>query len=208
MMGGMGLRHTHGIAEAKRVFGKVRLAAVCDQHIEAADHVASEAERLMGYRPSTYTDFTRMLNTEKNLDLIDIVTDTRMHHVFAIEALSAGVNVITEKPLGITFAEGRKLLDAANAAGLRIGSAPDTFNLISLPRASISSSVPGKRFRRSRIALGITMRPARSMVIVMGKWYFKWQKTSTLTRDTRKKPCFPRGDQSLGALPHQSLFGL
>lgn len=115
--GGMGLRHTHGIAEAKRVFGKVRLAAVCDQHIEAADHVASEAERLMGYRPSTYTDFTRMLNTEKNLDLIDVVTDTRMHHVFAIEALSAGVNVITEKPLGITVEACRQTINAARQSG-------------------------------------------------------------------------------------------
>ena len=39
------------------------------------------------------------------------------------------------------------------------------------PRSSISSSAPGNKFRRSRISLGIKTLPARSMVIVMGKWY-------------------------------------
>ena len=115
--GGMGLRHTHGIAEAKRAFGSLRLAAVCDQHEEAAAHIASEAERLMGHRPAVYTDLSEMLDRERNLDALDIVTDTRMHHAFAVEALEAGVNVITEKPLGITLNACWKALDAAEKSG-------------------------------------------------------------------------------------------
>jgi predicted dehydrogenase len=41
--------------------------------------------------------------------------------------VAAGKHVHSEKPLGITVAESRKLVDAARAKGVRIGSAPDTF---------------------------------------------------------------------------------
>ena len=44
-----------------------------------------------------------------------------------LRALAAGKHVYGEKPLGIAFAEGKKLIEAAKAKGLRIGSAPDTF---------------------------------------------------------------------------------
>ncbi len=41
--------------------------------------------------------------------------------------VEAGKHVHSEKPFGITVAEARKLVDAAKAKGVRIGSAPDTF---------------------------------------------------------------------------------
>jgi predicted dehydrogenase len=44
-----------------------------------------------------------------------------------MRALSAGKHVFTEKPLGVTAAEGRRLVDAAAGQGLMLGSAPDTF---------------------------------------------------------------------------------
>ena len=45
----------------------------------------------------------------------------------ALRALKAGKHVYSEKPLGISLAEARALVDAAKAAGKRVGSAPDTF---------------------------------------------------------------------------------
>lgn len=115
--GGMGLRHTHGIAEQRAKFGGFDFVAVCDRHIEAARHVAGEAESLMGRRPAVYTDFREMVDREKGLDAVDIVTDTRMHHVFAIAALEAGLNVITEKPMGITLRACRRMAEAAAKSG-------------------------------------------------------------------------------------------
>jgi predicted dehydrogenase len=62
-----------------------------------------------------------------DIQLIVNLTIPRAHVDVGLRALAAGKHVYSEKPLGITYAEGRKLLDAANKAGLRIGSAPDTF---------------------------------------------------------------------------------
>jgi predicted dehydrogenase len=39
----------------------------------------------------------------------------------------AGKHVYGEKPLGVSTAEARRLIEAAEAAGLRVGAAPDTF---------------------------------------------------------------------------------
>ena len=61
---------------------------------------------------------------------IDIVLNltTPAHHVaVGLQALAAGKHVYSEKPLGISLVEARKLVVAANTAGKRVGSAPDTF---------------------------------------------------------------------------------
>ena len=62
-----------------------------------------------------------------DIQLVVNLTIPRAHVEVGLRAIAAGKHVYSEKPLGITYAEGRKLLDAANKAGLRIGSAPDTF---------------------------------------------------------------------------------
>src|SRR5215217_4198254 len=62
-----------------------------------------------------------------DIQLVVNLTIPRAHVDVGLRALAAGKHVYSEKPLGITYAEGRRLLDAANKAGLRIGSAPDTF---------------------------------------------------------------------------------
>ncbi|MEO5808018.1 Gfo/Idh/MocA family oxidoreductase [Devosia sp.] len=64
---------------------------------------------------------------DPEIDLVINLTIPRAHVEVGLKALAAGKHVYSEKPLGITFAEGKTLLDAANKAGLRIGSAPDTF---------------------------------------------------------------------------------
>ncbi|MGV8831465.1 MAG: Gfo/Idh/MocA family protein [Devosia sp.] len=64
---------------------------------------------------------------DPEIGLIVNLTIPRAHVEVGLKCLAAGKHVYSEKPLGITYAEGRTLLDAANKAGLRIGSAPDTF---------------------------------------------------------------------------------
>jgi predicted dehydrogenase len=64
---------------------------------------------------------------DPSIALIVNLTIPRAHVEVGLRVLAAGKHVYSEKPLGISFAEGKTLLDAANKAGLRIGSAPDTF---------------------------------------------------------------------------------
>ena len=115
--GGMGLRHAHGYLELRKHSDEVKMVAVCDLYESSANHVASAVEEATGDRPNVYTDFDRMLAEQKPLDAIDIVTDTRMHHVFAVKALDAGVNVMTEKPMGITIRACQIMRAAAERSG-------------------------------------------------------------------------------------------
>lgn len=61
------------------------------------------------------------------IEIVVNLTIPRVHVEVGLQILGAGKHVYGEKPLGITFAEGKQLVDAAKAAGLRVGSAPDTF---------------------------------------------------------------------------------
>ena len=116
--GGMGLRHVYGLAELRRCgFDTFALAALCDRHGSSAEHVAGVAEAELGLRPRVYTDFRAMLETERGLDAVNVVTDTRMHHVFALDAFAAGLHVAVEKPMGVTVRACRVMIEAASAAG-------------------------------------------------------------------------------------------
>ncbi len=55
------------------------------------------------------------------------LTIPKAHYSVAMAALRAGKSVHNEKPLAITRAEGREMLDLARKKNLRVGCAPDTF---------------------------------------------------------------------------------
>ena len=115
--GGMGLRHTYGLIELKaRGFDTFDLIALCDLQSSAADRVATVAEEGLGKRPKIYTNFDQMLDEERRLDAINIVTDTRSHHVFATKALEADKHVAVEKPMGLTVRACRAMIEAASDA--------------------------------------------------------------------------------------------
>jgi len=61
---------------------------------------------------------------------VDIVLDLAVpaaHAELNLAALRAGKHVYSEKPLAATFAESRAVMALAEASGLRVGCAPDTF---------------------------------------------------------------------------------
>ena len=100
-------------------FGVLEVKGLADMRPDAASARAAE----FGLKSMTVDE----LLADPAIDLVVNLTIPRAHVDVGLKCLAAGKHVYSEKPLGITFAEGRKLLDAANAAGLRIGSAPDTF---------------------------------------------------------------------------------
>lgn len=153
--GGMGLRHLHGFIEHSKKFDTLNLVAVCDVNDQAARHVADVAEEHLGKRPAIHTDFDAMLASE-SLDAIDIVTDTRMHHVFGEAAFAAGVHVMTEKPIAITMKAARRMRDAATASGMTLSVAENYRRdpLCRLAKALLDEGVIGVPRMVMEVSLG------------------------------------------------------
>jgi len=153
--GGMGMRHANGLIELAQHFNSFRVAALCDRHEPAAAQVAATIEGALGYRPRFHSDFDRMLSSEK-LDAVAIVTDTRMHHAFAIRALGAGLHVITEKPMGLTMRACRLMAAASEKAGRKLAVAEnyrrDPMNRLS--KALLEAGAIGTPYFTIRIVAG------------------------------------------------------
>jgi predicted dehydrogenase len=67
------------------------------------------------------------LVADPDIDVVVNLTIPQAHVAVSRAAIDAGKSVFSEKPLALTVAEGRALVAAARAAGVRIGCAPDTF---------------------------------------------------------------------------------
>lgn len=64
---------------------------------------------------------------DPTIEIIVNLTIPAAHVEVGLQALHAGKHVHSEKPLGLTTAHARTLLDTAAKGGLRVGCAPDTF---------------------------------------------------------------------------------
>ncbi|CAN5803443.1 Gfo/Idh/MocA family oxidoreductase [soil metagenome] len=89
----------------------VEVVAVCDPDAARADEVAAAfgIDRV-------YSDYRRALDAH-DLDLVTVCTMPVLHRQVTVDALDAGAHVLCEKPLAMNAAEGREMLDAAQAAG-------------------------------------------------------------------------------------------
>ena len=64
---------------------------------------------------------------DPDIEIVLNLTVPLAHAKVGLAAIAAGKHVYSEKPLAATYAEARQLADAADAAGVRLGCAPDTF---------------------------------------------------------------------------------
>lgn len=103
-----------------RRLGDVRLVAVADLDAARAAQVAAEYGE--GVRA---VDVGELLAAE-DVDLVLNLTIPAAHAEVALAALAAGKHVYGEKPLAATTREAQTVLDAARAAGVVVGCAPDT----------------------------------------------------------------------------------
>lgn len=106
------------IRNARR-FPGIGVVACASRHMESARAKAA----LYGLRAVDTADLIR----SDDIDVVLNLTIPEAHHDISLAAIAAGKHVYSEKPLGITVAEGAAILAAAGAAGVRVGCAPDTF---------------------------------------------------------------------------------
>jgi predicted dehydrogenase len=104
---------------AAKKFEILNIVALADARIEAAEARATE----FGLKSAT----VEALLADPQVEIVLNLTVPLAHVEVGLQALAAGKHVYSEKPLGVNVAEARKLVAAAEAAGLRLGSAPDTF---------------------------------------------------------------------------------
>ena len=76
-----------------------------------------QAARLYGWEEAS-TDWKAVMR-RKDIDLVDISTSGDQHCPMAMEAAKANKHIISEKPLGNTLREVKRMAAAANKAGVR-----------------------------------------------------------------------------------------
>jgi predicted dehydrogenase len=105
--GGAGTEH----ARAYQALGpRVELVGVADLVPERAERLA----QAVGTRP--YARLTELLERERP-DVVSVCTAEYQHTEPTLEALARGCHVLCEKPLAATVADGRRMVEAARAAG-------------------------------------------------------------------------------------------
>jgi predicted dehydrogenase len=95
--------------------------------VACADLIRERAEAAAKEHSIPKVCSTDELLADPDVQIVLNLTIPNAHYDVSLKALEAGKHVHVEKPLAITREEGRRLLEAAKAKGLRIGCAPDTF---------------------------------------------------------------------------------
>ncbi len=92
----------------------MRFGAICDLKKDALDKAMEILQEQRG-KPKTYTDFRKMIETEK-LDGIMIATEVGNHAKVAAPVLEAGYHIFCEKPVDADVERVDKFVKAARAA--------------------------------------------------------------------------------------------
>ncbi len=105
--------------KAAKTFPILDIVALSDMNFAAAEARSAE----FGVPAKT----VEAVLADPAIEVVLNLTVPKAHVEVGLKAIAAGKHVHSEKPLGVTLAEARKLVDAAGEKSLRLGSAPDTF---------------------------------------------------------------------------------
>ena len=87
-------------------------AAVCDLR----DDYMDLAVRKSHAEPRRYKEYKKLLD-DKNVEAVVIATPDHWHALMFVDACHAGKDVYVEKPLSLTVAEGRRMVETAGRTG-------------------------------------------------------------------------------------------
>jgi hypothetical protein len=134
---GLGMRGKYLIGDLP---DQARVTAICDcatwQIAETLRPKPRFAPILAAFRErdaencATYQDYRRLMDREK-LDAVIIAAPDHHHVLAAMLACEAGLDVYVEKPLSMTIAEGRRLVDTVKRTGrvVQVGSQQRTMEI-------------------------------------------------------------------------------
>jgi predicted dehydrogenase len=162
-------------------FADTEVVAIGDLYPEAARARAEEH----GIRDAG--DVATVLD-HPDVELVVNLTIPVAHAEVAGQAIAAGKHVWNEKPLSLDRASGEALLKAADAAGLRVGCAPDTF---------LGSGLQTSRRLLEEGAIGT---PLTALVLMQGPGPESWHPNPAFLFQEGAGPLFDIGPYYLTAL--------
>ncbi|MBV7332716.1 Gfo/Idh/MocA family oxidoreductase [Chloroflexi bacterium TSY] len=110
-IGWAGKRHVEAI---KELDAKMTVAALIDND---AEHLAAAATE---WGISTnHVDYTDALS-DPTIDAVSICTPHPLHCPMALAAAEAGKHILVEKPMALTVADATRMIEAANAHGIKL----------------------------------------------------------------------------------------
>ena len=113
--GGQGVRDWSEMVDC----GNVRVVAMCDTDSAMLDNAKKwHLEKGLKADFSTYADYRKMLEAEKDLDAVVVATPDHTHAPAAIQAMKRGCHAYVEKPLVRTIWEARYFRDVAKESGV------------------------------------------------------------------------------------------
>src|SRR5438876_8378247 len=88
--------------------GDQQTVAVCDLRDDYMDFAIKKSRA----NPKKYRDYKKLLD-DKDVDAVAIATPDHWHALMFVDACHAGKDVYVEKPLSLTVAEGRRMVEVA-----------------------------------------------------------------------------------------------
>ncbi len=92
-----------------------QVVAICDIYKPHLEKTAARFGKL-GKKVDSYSDFRKLIE-RPDLDAVVIATPDHWHAIQTITACRAGKDVYVEKPLAVTVAEGRRMVEVARETG-------------------------------------------------------------------------------------------
>jgi predicted dehydrogenase len=163
-----------------KLFRDVDFAAVSSRNIRSA--------KLKGAQYGIPVLSVEELLASRDIDVVLNLTIPSAHCRVTLAAIEAGKHVYTEKPLAGSLAEGKRMVTAACAKGLRIGCAPDT--------------VLGSGIQTARVAIdqGAIGRPLIGVASVLSHGMESWHPNPAFFFQSGGGPVFDLGPYYISAL--------
>ncbi|HTR25573.1 MAG TPA: Gfo/Idh/MocA family oxidoreductase [Terriglobales bacterium] len=111
-----------GIANGKhfpalnKLRNRIELVGFCDI-IE--DRATSACQKYGDPNAKFYVEHRRLLE-DKSIDVVYVLTPNVSHCAISVDSLEAGKHVLCEKPMAATYADAKKMLDAAKRTGKKL----------------------------------------------------------------------------------------
>lgn len=92
---------------------QVQLAAICGRNRDRAEEMAKKYEI-----PQVFTDYQAMIE-KAGIEALVVALPDDLHYPVTMAAINAGLHVLCEKPLALTVAQARAMVESAEAAGVK-----------------------------------------------------------------------------------------